>query len=510
MTESDYTPILSPSVTENNENQKPALTNKEKLKEKLRLLGKLRPLNISKPRNGEIVLETVEPKKEEIDDAATKWLMKKVDLKEAPILITKSPKTTAKKRVISKHNEIVDDEEEEDFGDDDVLSDVDEKANELKKPKIMVNEDEEIIEDNDSDAVEDEEDPITDEEEEEEEDDEEEKPKNQFIDDEASDDSEEEEEEKNGKVKKVVPSRILFSDDDDDEVEEKEETVPPSEPQTPTFEKPNISTELNENPESTSQIVLPNCLTQHLEPYTGQIAPIEPDPSQRSICLDTQADKDELMMLCSGTFGTQKSDQTLCSKFEKYDVRDFLSDSSPLPDSQSQDLQKINSLERLSLDHVIPDSLDTVNETQKRIDAIYDAFNNAEDSMDGDEISFSDSEYEPTVRKRKIVVYSDDEEEIQQSQAKHPKILDFDDSDIEESMDISNIPSFSKPSNSFVVDFDDVFTTEDTSNNPGFKEDFQSEENTRDADMDDEKDIDEYGSEIGDDDDDEDILPNKR
>ena len=164
----------------------------------------------------------------------------------------------------------------------------------------------------------------------------------------------------------------------------------------PSFEIPTIpkstdlktSSELPPPPPPTvdaSQGFFATGLTQLLEPFIGQTAPVEPDPSQRSLALDTQAEKDELMMLCSGSFGapppsTQESDQTMCSKFEKYNVMDYLSDTSPLDTQELKD----KSFGDKNID-------EEKKANQQRLDAIYKEFYDAEDSIV--DVQFSDSEY---------------------------------------------------------------------------------------------------------------------
>lgn len=102
------------------ENEK-SLTVKEKIAEKLRCLAKNKPLKLTKADNAaDIVLEAsvtavgyfqfsiffqnnLQPNKKEVSlDSATKWLMEKAQLKDVPLIPTKSPKTPKQKRSVSK------------------------------------------------------------------------------------------------------------------------------------------------------------------------------------------------------------------------------------------------------------------------------------------------------------------------------------------------------------------------------------------------------------------------
>ena len=114
-------------------------------------------------------------------------------------------------------------------------------------------------------------------------------------------------------------------------------------------------------------ITLPDCPTQMIEPHLVPKIPIESTQSQQSVSFVSQADKDELIDLCSGIFGSQRSDMTSLSKCNPMDYLSDIPDSTPDPIPPRTTVRLVNSYD---------DTLEEVNRFMEE-------FNNADDSYHG-------------------------------------------------------------------------------------------------------------------------------
>uniref|UniRef100_A0A7E4VII1 MRC1 domain-containing protein n=1 Tax=Panagrellus redivivus TaxID=6233 RepID=A0A7E4VII1_PANRE len=424
--------------------------------------------------------------------------------------------------IYNADNEIDDEPEEDELSSDEEKEDEEEKevtSTEAPKKKFIVNEDEEMVE-VDEEAEEDPEKAESGDETGSDDDEEWSKPKDSEADDHEDDESpskptrvylSDDEEPMDGddnqdympvSTTSNKPARLIDSDDDESDAEEPPKTTIPAESAPIQFEPPARNETQKSHFGATQLFNYMGFCTDPMnaeddypyEKYEKSPSPTpEPEPEierpMRILELDEGSDQEDLLNLCSGKFDTQQtSQQTQQTYPSNMDITEFLSDSPDnfnlTPNPSTQD-----SFEKRYIPDSLDDSLAYLDQTADIVERAYADFNNPEldddrivpsgadlDSDDDDDVPVT-SATQP--RKRRIVEYSDDEEDSdaevgQRTPMKQAKLFDSDDEEATDAdVSMSSLSATPKPGNHTPVknlfgfsgfgDMDDVFTTEETS-----------------------------------------------